>query len=49
MLLVSGAFNFPAAAQEVGAHYPDAFLYTAQTALLILGMAFTGYWAYEAF
>ena len=49
MLLASGVFSLPAAAQEIGTHHPDAFLYTAQAALLILGMAFTGYWAYQAF
>jgi hypothetical protein len=50
LLLVSGTFSLPAAAQEViSTNHPDAFLYTVQAALLILGMAFAGYWAYEAF
>ena len=49
MLLGAGAFSLPAAAQNVGASQTDAFLYTAQAALLLLGMAFAGYWAYEAF
>src|SRR5712691_4679330 len=49
MLLVTGTFSFPAAAQNVGASQSDAFLYMAQAALLLLGMAFAGYWAYEAF
>jgi hypothetical protein len=49
MLLVSGVLCFPAAAQGASATHPDAFLYTAQAVLLILGMAFAGYWAYEAF
>ena len=48
-LLVGAALCFPAAAQELNANHPDTLLYTAQTALLILGMAFVGYWAYEAF
>jgi len=49
MLLVTGTFSFPAAAQNVGASQSDAFPYMAQAALLLLGMAFAGYWAYEAF
>src|SRR5947199_7030594 len=53
MLLVSVVFAFPAVAQALDpVHpdtFPDTFLYTAQTVLLILGMAFAGYWAYEAF
>src|SRR5713226_6730219 len=49
MLLVTGTFSFPASAQNVGASQSDAFLYMAQAALLLLGMAFAGYWAYEAF
>ena len=49
ILLASGALSFPAAAQDASATHPDAFLYTAQAVLLILGMAFAGYWAYEAF
>ena len=49
MLLVSVVFAFPAVAQALDPVHPDTFLYTAQTVLLILGMAFAGYWAYEAF
>jgi hypothetical protein len=49
MVLGTGAFSLPAAAQNVSAGQTDAFLYTAQAALLLLGMAFAGYWAYEAF
>jgi len=49
MVLGTGAFSLPAAAQNVGASQTDAFLYTVQAALLLLGMAFAGYWAYEAF
>ena len=49
MVLGTGAFSLPAAAQNVGASQTDAFLYTAQAALLLLGMAFAGYWAYEGF
>jgi hypothetical protein len=49
LLLASGALSAPAAAQVASASHPDSLLYTAQYALLILGMAFTGYWAYEAF
>jgi hypothetical protein len=49
MLLANGVFSLPAAAQAVGAYHSDTFLYTAQTALLILGLVFTGYWAHEAF
>jgi hypothetical protein len=49
MVLVGGGLSFPASAQEVSANHPDPFLYTAQAVLLILGMAFAGYWAYEAF
>ena len=49
MLLMSCVLIIPAAAQDAGATHPDAFLYTAQAALLILGMAFAAYWAYEAF
>ncbi len=48
-LLVTVAFSLPAAAQEISTNRPDTFLYTAQAVLLILGMAFAGYWAYEAF
>jgi hypothetical protein len=48
ILLAIGTFSLPAAA-EVNANQPDPFLYTAQIVLLILGMAFAGYWAYEAF
>jgi hypothetical protein len=49
MLLVSGALCLPAAAQEASTVPPDHWVYTAQAVLLILGMAFAGYWAYEAF
>ena len=49
MLLVSVVFAFPAVAQALDPVHPDTFLYTVQTVLLILGMAFAGYWAYEAF
>ena len=48
LLFVGTALSLPAAAQELNSN-PDTFLYTAQTALLILGMAFAGYWAYEGF
>src|SRR6185437_11546930 len=48
-ILLGGASILPAAAQDPGAAHADPFLYTAQAVLLILGMAFTGYWAYEAF
>jgi len=40
MLLVSVVFAFPAVAQALDPVHPDTFLYTAQTVLLILGMAF---------
>ena len=49
MLLVTGGFSLPAVAQNASTGQPDAFLYTAQAALLLLGMAFAGYWAYAAF
>ncbi|MDR3530793.1 MAG: hypothetical protein P4L90_09600 [Rhodopila sp.] len=49
MLLVSSALSVPAVAQEAGVIRQDSLLYPARTALLMLGMAFTGYWAYEAF
>ena len=49
MLLVSVVFAVPAVAQALDPVHPDTFLYTAQTVLLLLGMAFAGYWAYEAF
>src|SRR5882762_4133754 len=49
MLLTTGVLSFPATAQEVSTTHPDAFLYTAQAVLLILGIAFAGYWAGEAF
>ena len=49
MLLVSVVFAFPAVAQALDPVHPDTFLYTAQTVLLFLGMAFAGYWAYEEF
>src|SRR6266851_1748311 len=49
MLLATSAFGLPAAAQNAGIGQPDSFLYMAQAALLLLGMAFAGYWAYEAF
>ena len=45
MLLVSVVFAFPAVAQALDPVHPDTFLYTAQTVLLILGMAFAGYCA----
>jgi hypothetical protein len=48
-VLLSGAMTVRAAAQDASAAAPDNILYTAQAVLLILGMAFTGYWAYEAF
>jgi hypothetical protein len=48
-VLLSGTLHLPAAAQDAGATQPDPFLYTAQAVLLILGMAFTGYWAYDGF
>jgi hypothetical protein len=48
-VLLSLAFSLPAAAQEAGAYPPDPVLHTAQAALLVLGMAFAAYWAYEAF
>ncbi|HEX2682065.1 MAG TPA: hypothetical protein VHQ03_12325 [Candidatus Dormibacteraeota bacterium] len=49
MLLTGGAFSSPAVAQTAGTVQPDTLLYTAQAALLLLGMAFAAYWAYEAF
>jgi hypothetical protein len=48
-LFVGLALSLPAAAQEVSAIQSDPLLYSAQAILLLLGMAFTGYWAYEAF
>jgi hypothetical protein len=48
-VVLSGVMTLPAAAQDPSAPPPDTLLYTAQAALLILGLAFTGYWAYEAF
>ena len=49
MLLAAVLLSLPAAAQALDPSHPDTLLYTAQTVLLILGMAFAGYWAYEAF
>lgn len=49
MLLMSGMLSVPAMAQSAGATRPDSLLYIAQGTLLTFGMAFTGYWAYEAF
>jgi len=49
MLLMTSGFSLPAAAQNASTGQPDAFLYTAQAVLLLLGMAFAGYWAFEAF
>jgi hypothetical protein len=49
VILLSGASSLPAAPQESDALHGDPVLYTAQAVLLMLGMAFTGYWAYEAF
>jgi hypothetical protein len=48
-VLLSCTASLPAVAQDPSAPPPDTVLYTAQAVLLILGMAFTGYWAYEAF
>jgi hypothetical protein len=48
-MFVGIVLSVPAAAQQLGAAHPDTFLYTAQAVLLFLGMAFAGYWAYEAF
>jgi hypothetical protein len=48
-LLVSGGLSFPAAAQEMSANHPDPVLYSAQAVLLLLGLAFAAYWAFEAF
>ncbi len=49
MLLMTSGFSLPAAAQNASTGQPDAFLYRAQAVLLLLGMAFAGYWAFEAF
>src|SRR3954454_6075746 len=49
MLLAAVLLSAPAAAQALDPSHPDTFLYTAQTVLLILGLAFAGYWAYQAF
>src|SRR5262245_30636980 len=50
MLLAGGTFSPTAAAQTAGVSaQPDTVLYAAQAALLLLGMAFAAYWAYEAF
>jgi hypothetical protein len=48
-IVLSVASSLPALAQDAGASHPDTVLYTAQAVLLVLGMAFTGYWAYQAF
>lgn len=48
-VLLSGALTLPAAAQGAGDAAAQSLLYTAQAVLLILGLAFTGYWSYEAF
>jgi hypothetical protein len=48
-IVLSVVSSLPALAQDDGAAHPDTVLYTAQAALLVLGMAFTGYWAYQAF
>ena len=55
ILLTSGALSLPSAAQEAASNTAPSFLdtaqvlYTAQAAVLILGMAVAGYWAYVAF
>src|ERR1044071_9884621 len=50
LMLVAGIIlSAPAAAQVLDPSHSDTFLYTAQTVLLIFGMAFAAYWAYEAF
>lgn len=48
-VLVGAVLSFPAVAQDSGAVQADSILYVAQKLLLLLGMAFAGYWAYSAF